>query len=218
MKDILQKKGIKCAIFDLDGTLLDSLGTWEEVDLKFLSDRGVVPDRDYVKAIAHLDFRRTAEYTIQKFNFSDTPDELMDEWRRLSVKAYEDDVLLKPFARQYLEYLKGRGVKLGISTSLMENLLVPCLKRNGVYHLFDAVTVAGGEIRGKEFPDVYLVTCNKLGCLPEQCAVFEDIAVGAKTARDAGFFSIGVRDEHCLDEELLKKSCDFYINCFDEIF
>lgn len=218
MKDILQKKGIKCAIFDLDGTLLDSLGAWEAVDLKFLSDRGVTPDREYVKAIAHLDFHRTAEYTIQKFGFSDTADELMDEWRRLSVVAYEEEILLKPFAKQYLEYLKSRGVKLGVSTSLVEYLSTPCLKRNGIYHLFDAFTVAGGEIRGKEFPDVYLATCKKLGCEPSNTAVFEDIAVGAKTARDAGFFSVGVRDEHCLDEELLKKSCDVYINGFDEIF
>ena len=96
----------KGAIFDLDGTLLDSMGVWDQVDIDFLSKRGIdVPD-DYMTKVAAMQFRQIAEYTIARFDLSDTPEELMDEWDHMARVMYATVVEAKPYAREYLAQLK----------------------------------------------------------------------------------------------------------------
>ena len=108
----------KGAIFDLDGTLLDSMGVWDQVDIDFLSKRGIdVPD-DYMTKVAAMQFRQIAEYTIARFDLSDTPEELMDEWDHMARVMYSTVVEAKPYAREYLAQLKGSGAKLAVATSL----------------------------------------------------------------------------------------------------
>ena len=89
----------KGAIFDLDGTLLDSMGVWDQVDIDFLSKRGIdVPD-DYMTKVAAMQFRQIAEYTIARFSLTDTPEELMDEWDHMARVMYATVVEAKPYAR-----------------------------------------------------------------------------------------------------------------------
>mgnify|MGYP001239086038 CR=1 FL=1 len=108
----------KGSIFDLDGTLLDSMGVWDQVDIDFLSKRGIdVPD-DYMTKVAAMQFRQIAEYTIARFDLSDTPEELMDEWDHMARVMYSTVVEAKPYAREYLAQLKGSGAKLAVATSL----------------------------------------------------------------------------------------------------
>ena len=96
----------KGAIFDLDGTLLDSMGVWDQVDVDFLAKRGFeVPD-DYMQKVAAMQFRQIAEYTIARFNLSDTPEELMEEWNHMARVMYSTVVEAKPHAREYLATLK----------------------------------------------------------------------------------------------------------------
>ena len=99
----------KGAIFDLDGTLLDSMGVWDQVDVDFLAKRGFeVPD-DYMQKVAAMQFRQIAEYTIARFNLSDTPEALMEEWDHMARVMYSTVVEAKPHAREYLAMLKARG-------------------------------------------------------------------------------------------------------------
>ena len=106
----------KGAIFDLDGTLLDSMGVWDQVDVDFLAKRGFeVPD-DYMQKVAAMQFRQIAEYTIARFNLSDTPEALMEEWDHMARVMYATVVEAKPYAREYLESLKASGAKLAVAT------------------------------------------------------------------------------------------------------
>ena len=154
----------KGAIFDLDGTLLDSMGVWDQVDIDFLSKRGIdVPD-DYMTKVAAMQFRQIAEYTIARFSLTDTPEELMDEWDHMARVMYATVVEAKPYAREYLAQLKESGAKLAVATSLPPMLREPAMKHVGIFDYFDEVVSVddAGDV-GKDQPDVYLLARSRAG-------------------------------------------------------
>lgn len=163
----------------LDGTLLDSMGVWDQVDIDFLSKRGIdVPD-DYMTKVAAMQFRQIAEYTIARFSLTDTPEELMDEWDHMTRVMYATVVEAKPYAREYLAQLKESGAKLAVATSLPPMLREPAMKHVGIFDYFDEVVSVddAGDV-GKDQPDVYLLAASRLGVEPEECTVFEDLLIG----------------------------------------
>ena len=165
----------KGAIFDLDGTLLDSMGVWDQVDIDFLSKRGIdVPD-DYMTKVAAMQFRQIAEYTIARFSLTDTPEELMDEWDHMARVMYATVVEAKPYAREYLAQLKESGAKLAVATSLPPMLREPAMKHVGIFDYFDEVVSVddAGGVR-KDQPDVYLLAASSR--VGRGCTVFEGFA------------------------------------------
>lgn len=188
--------GIKGAIFDLDGTLLDSLWVWADIDARFLAKRGFAVPPDYMAKVCTLSYRETAEYTIARFGLTDTPEQLMAEWLEMSVAYYADELKLKPAVKQYLRELKAKGIKLAVATSALPEMCIPALKNNGVYDLFDAVVTTSEVGRGKTSPDVYLLAAKRIGLAPSQCAVYEDSLGAARTAKAAEFYIVGVYDRY----------------------
>ena len=94
-------------IFDLDGTLLDSMSVWDRVDEAFLRRRGIPIPEDYARSIAHLAFPAAAQYTIERFGLSESIAAITAEWHALALDAYRRDVRLKPGAREYLSRASG---------------------------------------------------------------------------------------------------------------
>lgn len=205
------------AIFDMDGTIMDSLGIWEQIDYDFLEKkRGIKVPEDYVHAIGAMSFSEIAHYTKTRFNLPDTPEELMQEWTDMAVYEYSHNVKIKPYVREYIEYLKKKGKKIVLCTSSPEHFFKPALKNNGIYDLFDAFanTCEAGE--GKNSTKVFLLAAQKVNTPPERCIVFEDVISAAQSAKKAGMYVCGVYDErsrHYTDE--LKKLCDMYIEGFN---
>lgn len=210
IKEILN--GIKGAIFDLDGTLFDSLWVWEEIDRRFLNKRGYQVPPDYSQAISAMGFRRSAEYTIKRFGLAETPEKLMSEWMDMSREVYAHEVFLKPFAKEFLMRLSDKGVVLGIATSSDADLYMPALINNGIEKMFSVIMNTDG-LRGKDFPDVYLAVAAKMGLEPNDCVVFEDLPVALKSASSEGFKTVAVMDRH------YAPSCcgDFNIKGFIEL-
>ena len=112
----------KGAVFDLDGTLLDSMEVWKNIDIEFLSKRGLQVPKDYSDEILAMSFRETAEYTIARFGLREQPDDVMHEWNQMAIEAYGHHVQLKPGAKEYLLKLKSRGIRLGVCTALSQKL------------------------------------------------------------------------------------------------
>ena len=183
------------ALFDMDGTILDSMGVWADVDRHFFESRGMEVPEDYAHSISGLSFRQTAVYTKERFNLPESVDEILDEWNRMCEDEYVNRVLLKKNAAEYLMKLKGMGVKLAVATALPERLFRPALERNGVYHLFDAYASTDEAGERKSTGRVYLLAAERLGVNSKDCCVFEDILDGIHGAKRAGMKAVLVKDD-----------------------
>lgn len=186
----------KAALFDMDGTLLDSMDVWAQVDDDFLSARGIATPPDYGAALAGKDFRQSAEYTKARFQLSESTDEIIAAWNSLCQAQYCERVPLKPGAERYLRLLKHLGVKIAAATALEPHLFEPALRRLGVWHLFDAFATVGETGVPKSTGATYLLAAQRLGVDAADCIVFEDILEGHLGARAAGMRSCNVYDRH----------------------
>lgn len=205
-------------IFDLDGTLVDSMHVWTQVDIDFLGKRGFDVPEDYPYTILPMGYIEAADYTIQRFGLNEKRDDIIDEWKRMAIEAYTNDVKIKSGVKEYLDYLKEKGVKMAIATASDMNLVEPVLKSNGIYDYFQNITTAKEVRRGKGFPDIYDVAAHKMGIEPEKCIVFEDILQGIKGAIAGNYTAIAVYDKASdNDREEIKRLAYRYIADFREM-
>ena len=211
---------MKAAIIDMDGTILDSLGMWSKIDHDFLEvKRGITVPDDYVKIIAPMTYRETAEYTIARFGLDDEPEALMEEWDKMAEEEYRKNVTLKPYARKFLARLREMGVGTVLCTSSPESYYLPALTRLGVYDMFDAFATTGEVGVSKAEPNVFLLAAEKIGVQPENCTVFEDIPAAIIGAKKAGMTTCGVYDPRsAAEEDHMRQICDRYIMNLKEYF
>ena len=208
----------KAAIFDLDGTLIDSMRVWKKIDVDFLAKRSLTVPETYAKEICSKNFIEAAEYTINLFGLKESAGDIMEEWNRMAMDEYSHHIRLKPHVKEYLTFLKEQGIRLAVATASPEALYGPVLKNNGVYGLFDAFVSTGEVARGKAYPDVYLLAARKLGVLPGDCVVYEDIPEGIAGAKAAGMKAFGVYDAHCAHEKAeIEALADGFICDFIEL-
>lgn len=211
-------KNLSGAIFDFDGTLLDSMYVWQMVDNLFLEKRGIEIPPDYSKSVSAMGFQRAAEYTVKRFSLSDSPQDLLNEWFILAIDEYTTSVCLKSGAAEYLDFLKNKGIKIAAATSSHPSLFEPALKRNNIHHYFDEICRTDQVKRGKNFPDVYLLAADYIGCSPCECIVFEDIPEGLIGAKAAGMITVAVEEKASADEkDLIISLADKYITNFFEM-
>lgn len=209
---------IKAAIFDMDGTLIDSMWIWRKIDIDFLKERGIDFPEDLRENIEHLSFVEVAKYFKDRFQLNESIEEIMTIWNNMALKEYRDNVPLKPGVKEYLSFLKRSGIKIALATSNSHLLLETALKRNNVYDYFDVITTTNEVSRGKDFPDVYLLAAQKLGVSPSECIVFEDILPAVMGAKAAGMKVVGVHDDYSNDFiEDIKTAADYYILKYSEI-
>jgi beta-phosphoglucomutase-like phosphatase (HAD superfamily) len=205
-------KAYKAYIFDLDGTLLDSMGMWDQIDVDFLAKRGIALPPDFMGAISAMTFHETAAYTIKRFALPDSADSLMCEWNDMASYAYGNTIRMKPYAKEYLITLRERGVKLAVATALFPELCDSVLRSNGIDSMFHAICNTAEVGYGKSQPDVFLLTAKELGVAPEDCLVFEDLLAAVKGAKSAGMSACAVYDKTSANDwEEIKKTADYAI-------
>lgn len=212
-------KNAQGLIFDFDGTLVDSMWVWDEVDRVFLAKRALPYSEEFAEMIAVLGFERGADFVIDHFGLDEKPEDIIEEWKSLAEDGYASQVMLKPGAREYLEFCKLQGMPMAIATSLQRHLLEPALENNGISGMFDAVCICDElQCGGKSNPTVYLEAARRLDVPAQQCAIFEDVAAAAKSAKQTGGYVVGVYDEHkqqATDE--LISTVDLFIMSYSEL-
>ncbi|MBR1664155.1 MAG: HAD family phosphatase [Ruminococcus sp.] len=188
----MDMNSFKGAIFDLDGTIIDSAYVWAEVDRQFVARRGLALPDDYGRAVSSMNFDQAAAYTKKRFGLPDSIESITNEWKQQAIEEYRLNVKPIPGACEYLKMLKGRGVKIALATASDRVLYTPALKRMGMFELFDHFSQTSDVARGKGFPDVYEHAAEGLSLSACECMVFEDIPEGLKGASDGGFYSVAV--------------------------
>lgn len=211
-------KNIKAAIFDLDGTLIDSMYVWEKVDIDFLTERGIPVTKEYTDKMRSMFFETAAAYTKETYHLSESAEEIMQVWLDMAHYEYSNNVKAKPYAAEYVKKLKDSGIMLGIATSNNPYLLKPCLENNGMDGIFDCICYTSEVGLNKSNPDIYLYTAKKLGAASEECVVFEDIIEGLKSAKSVGMKTVAVYDssnDDYMDE--IKATADRFIESYSEL-
>ena len=190
-------KSIRAAVFDLDGTLIDSARIWQEVDEIFFARRGMAVPDGYAEEIAHLGFAESAALTVQRYFPRENAADIIEEWRELSLsryKAEEGARYFKPGAVQLVSRMRAAGLRLCVATASSPEFFLPILRAGGVESLFDAFVTVADAGKNKSFPDIFLQSAQRLGVSPAACAVFEDNGRALVAAKQAGMHTCAVYD------------------------
>lgn len=209
---------IKAALFDLDGTLVDSMWMWKEIDIEYLGRFGIPLPPDLQKQIEGKSFSETAVYFKEHFDIPDSIEEMKNDWNRMAWDKYTHHVPLKPGARNFLDKCKALGIKMGIATSNSRELVENIVSVHGLQDYFECILTGCDIKKSKPAPDIYLAVASSLKIAPENCIVFEDIIPGIQAGLSAGMKVCAVDDNYSADDEINKrKMAHYYIKDYDEI-
>ena len=185
----------QAAIFDMDGTLVDSMVYWERLGREYLASRGITEGVDEVlERIGAMTMEESSTLFIETFGLPGTPESVAAEMNAVMDAHYRSDIPLKPGAADYLTALKTRGTKMCVATATPEPLARACLRRLGVLEDFEFLISCDEVAAGKDRPDVFLEAARRLGAAPAETAAYEDALFALQTAKNAGFYTVGVWD------------------------
>lgn len=205
------------AIFDLDGTLVDSNSVWKKIDIILLQRRGIRCSDEQADRMTSMNYE-DAYAEMQKLGVKDSFEQILKEFNELAVDEYRHNIFLKDYAAEYLTYLKGQGVKIALATASPKELYEPVLRHNHAYGYFDAFCTTDEAGRDKNSPDVYLLAASKLGVPPNECVVFEDVLKGIVSAKNAGMTAVGVYDKYSAEDIVtIRSTADKFIMNFSEM-
>lgn len=205
-------------IFDLDGSLVDSMWVWGEIDIAYLARFGYEVPPDLQPAIEGFSFLETAQYVKRRFALSDSIEQIMADWNAMAWDKYLHEVPLKPGAAEFLDLCRARHIRLGIATSNSRELVTNIADVHGLHDYFDCILTAGDVGRGKPWPDIYLEVARRLGVSCSRCLVFEDVVAGIQAGKAAGMRVCAVDDAAARQQEARKRElADWYIQDYREL-
>jgi HAD superfamily hydrolase (TIGR01509 family) len=208
---------VKAIIFDVDGTLVDSMWIWKQVDIDFLKRRKTELPIDLQKDIEGLSYTSTAEYFKERFKLPETVEEIKEEWREMADDFYNNIIPLKAGVKELLQIIRDHNLKIGIATSNSRELVETMMKKHEIGKYFDSIRTSCEVPRSKPFPDVYLQAAKDLDVMPENCLVFEDTVAGATAAKAAGMRVVVIYDELSAESRAhLEQLSELYIMDFHE--
>lgn len=208
---------MKGAIFDVDGTILDSMYVWRDVIKKYFDDNEIVYNDSLNEKFMHMTLNESTAFMHSELGFTQVPEKIFEELEKFVSYEYTHNIQLKPYVREYLEKLKSKNVVMGIATSGYGSLCEAALRRLKVWDMFSAIALSDEVGVNKSHPDVYLLAAKRMDIEPQFCTVYEDILSGIIGAKKADMYTIGVYDKSCLEKDEMKSESDLYIMSFKEL-
>ena len=211
-----RKMKIKGAIFDMDGTLVNSLMFWEylwdELNKKYINKKDFKPAEEVDKLVRAMIFSDAVAYIKDYYKLSADEKDIIDFSERGLVEFYKNVAKRKDGASELLEYLKARGIKVCLASATAREYISVALDSCGIDKYFDCILSCGDIGVGKDKPDIYLLAAEKLGLDVEEICVFEDSFVALETAKSAGFLTVGIYDKYNYEHGRLKAASTVYLD------
>ena len=209
---------IKGVIFDLDGTLLDSMWIWGDVAEMYLRSHGAIPHPGFREALRTLNTAEEAQYYIDEYGVDLPLEEVMAGRDGMMLELLLSEVQLKKDVMMVLKTLRERGIKVCLVTATDRWLVEPSLKHHSIAGYFEFVLTCTEEKTSKKSPDIYIRAAELLGTVPSETLIVEDALYAMETAKNAGFIVAGVYDKVSDDEQgKIKALCDYYWVSLDEM-
>lgn len=217
MHDML--RGIKAVIFDMDGSLVDSMWVWNEVDIEYLRRHNIPMPEGLQREVDGMNFSEVAGYFKEKFKIEDPLEAIKDEWNQMARDKYAYEVSLKEGVLEFLKECRKRKVLVGLATSNSMELAESMMIGHDIQNYFQYV-LTGSEVgNSKPAPDIYLTVAAKLGIVPMECLVFEDVLPGIQSGKSAGMRVCAVEDLYSLaDKEAKINLADYYISSYSGLW
>ena len=203
---------MKGAIFDVDGTLLDSMGIWDNLAERYLTERGIEPEEHLSEKLSVFSLEESSEYLKKTYGLEGTPDEIRSDIMGIVANFYKYEVLLKLGAKQLLEKLKKQNISMNIATTGDVRLVHAAFGRLGIDGYFEHIFTCTELNTTKREPFIYQKAAEAMNCRPEETLVFEDALHAVETAVNAGFVTVGVAEKaNQRDREKIKEFADYYL-------
>ena len=202
---------IRGAIFDVDGTLLDSMFIWDTIGEAYLRSIGYQPKENLNETFKNMSLHQAARYYQTEYGVTQSIDEIMDGVNAMLERYYRFEVPLKPGVAELLERLRQDGVRLCIATATDRHLVEAALDRCGVLSCFGEIFTCNEVGHGKDEPDIFEATLRFLGTRREETLVFDDALYAVRTAKEAGFPVAAVYDSHERSQAEVRARSDLYL-------
>ncbi len=207
------------ALFDVDGTLIDSSSLWAAIPGEYLHLRGIAPKENIAEKFFELGYSNTARYLVQHYLPNEDPYAIMDSFCHIAAQKYIEGVSEKPFAARYLETLKGKNIRCFAVTSNMKEIVFPALKQLHMTDSIDDIISIYDIGIDKRTPHFYHYIAEQLQVAEEQCVVFEDALFAAASAKRANMYVVGIYDKNAeSDWGDMQCTADRTILSFEELF
>lgn len=206
------------AIFDMDGTLTDTMPLWQNTGERFLAARGLALPDCVLEELKPLSMIQTARYLRERFSLPDTEQAIVNELNALVEKGYYETAPVKRDIRPFLEKLRKAGVAMCVATATDRHLAEALLQHTGLWGYFQFLLTCTEAGAGKDTPAIFERALEKLGTAKEDTIVFEDALHAVQTAKNAGFQVVAIQDDSCREEAAeIRKTADRYIEQYEEV-
>ena len=208
----------KVYVFDLDGTLVNSMPRYEAGMLSILDEVGIAYGDDLIKIITPLGYTKTAEYYINELGLDDSVASIVSKMENKLVYEYSNNIFLKPGVNEYVRRLHAEGARLFVLTASPHIVTDVCLKHNGVYDLFETVWSVEDFGLSKSGTELFYEVARRIGCERDEINYFDDSLIALKNAKKSGYITYAVYDRHTPDEiERMKNEYDIFVGSFEEL-